>query len=117
MMNKKSLGAVFGLSASMFLALAACSSSSSSGGGGSFSCAAKGPCANDPTPTQQQIDSCNKSLSDANCGAKAKAFGECNAANPSCDANGKSQLTQACAQQFADALSCVPASSHDAGTD
>ena len=117
MMKNKALSAVLGLSASMFMALVACSSTSSSGGGSSFSCSVKGPCANDPTPDQATIDSCNKARNDANCGAKVRAFEDCNATNHACDANGKSTLTQACAQQFADALTCIPAGSHDAGTD
>jgi hypothetical protein len=120
MMKSKGIFSVMGLAASMAVVLAsmgACSSSSSSGGSSSFSCSAKGPCANDPTPDQATIDSCNKLRADANCGAKVRAFEDCNAVNGSCGSDGKSTLTQACAQQFADALSCIPAGSHDAGAD
>ena len=88
-------------------------------GGGGFSCDAKGGCANDPAPTQAQIDACNKLVNDATCGAKFQAAGDCAADQPaSCDANGKSMASTstACKTQTDDYTACLLSALTDGGT-
>jgi hypothetical protein len=101
----------------------ACSSSSSSGGG--FSCPAVGSktCSNDQAVTQDQVDACNKCLSQYQAFAScASAQGE--ATTAACDSSGndvapsqdvQTKVSQNCGSQESALVSCILPASGDAG--
>jgi hypothetical protein len=76
---------------------------------GHFDCASKGPCPNDPTPTQSEIDACNQALGGA-CGAEYNAFGDCAYAAAKCTAAGvtdSAAAIAACQSQYNAYVSCA----------
>ncbi|HEY2513985.1 MAG TPA: hypothetical protein VGI39_24125 [Polyangiaceae bacterium] len=105
---KKSLGVFTALVGAALVTVVACSSSSN--GGGSFSCTSKGPCPNDPTPTQEEISQCQALQSDAKCGSSFNAYVNCAvAAGGSCDSSGKSTggVPASCQSQESTYTTCV----------
>lgn len=71
-------------------------------------CSTRGKCANEPAPTQADIDSCNAAMN-ASCGAKFKAFFQCALNNEVCTAEGGFDLTATelqCPTEFGALLSC-----------
>ncbi len=82
--------------------------------GSTFSCSNKGPCANDPTPTQADIDACNKLLN-GKCGTQFKASAQCELDHSMCDSSGKSTASASCSTQTSDFTTCFTACTLDGG--
>jgi hypothetical protein len=72
------------------VAVQGCSSSSSNNGA---SCSSKGSCANDPAPTQAQIDQCTQLSTDPKCGNAFQSVLNCTFANQVCTAAGTTDTT------------------------
>lgn len=77
-----------------FIALAGCGSGTPTG---SDVCTAKSPCANDPAPTQADIDMCHRVIMDGACGSAWLADFECDFAHHTCDSSGHVVCFDACA--------------------
>ncbi len=109
------------LGAVLLMGAAACSSSSSpAGAASSGNCPSAGPnvCSADPAITQADVDQCNKSLNDATCGSKYKAYLECAGTNVKCDSSNHeddSSVTSNCGSQLSAYVSCASGGSPDAG--
>lgn len=95
------------------------SSSSSSGGGAQFSCNYKSKCANEPAPTQTNIDACNELLSGP-CGTQYRAYGNCGVQNEKCKGDGTYDLEgtkAACNTTWVEFSDCVTSKLADAGSE
>jgi hypothetical protein len=82
--------------------------------GSTFSCTSKGPCANDPTPTQADTDACNKLLN-GKCGTQFKAAGQCGLDHSMCGSDGKSTTSASCTTESNDFSTCLTACLTDGG--
>ena len=102
------------------LALTGCSSNDNAAPPPSFSCATKGPCPGDPTPTADQASSCEALENDATCGPAFKAYSVCAFSIAICSDAGLSDPTadstsSACNSEYATYTTCLGNKMNDAG--
>jgi hypothetical protein len=98
------------------LTFVACTTNALGPTGGTFACGQKSSCANQPSPTQADIDSCNQALR-GSCSTQAEALDSCKATNEKCKPDGTTDdqaTNDACQSQLDDFLQC---SSSDASAE
>ena len=92
----------------LFALIVACSTSSTGAPVGGVDCSNPPRCANDPAPSQNAVDECQKLASDP-CAAKYSAQNTCITNNIKCTSAGKSDnaaTNAACQTQIADEQAC-----------
>ena len=101
--------------------LTGCSSDLGTSPPPSYSCAAKGPCANDPVPSADQASSCQTLQRDSTCGAAFNAYSECAYAAAKCGDAGLSDPTadsvsSECNSEYATYTMCLENKMIDGGS-
>jgi hypothetical protein len=86
----------------------------------SYGCTAKGPCANDPTPSTDQASSCQTLQDDTACGAAFTAYSACAYAAAECTDGGMSDPTldstaSGCNSAYATYTTCLQNKMNDGG--
>jgi hypothetical protein len=86
-----------------------------------YSCSAKGPCPNDPTPSATEASSCESLSADSTCGAAFKAYASCAFTAAICTDAGLSDpsgdsTAASCNSEFATYTTCLSNKINDAGT-
>lgn len=102
-------GRFAGIAVSALLGVAACTIAALPKGDGA--CSARGKCANDPPPTADEIDACNRALAGP-CASAYRALLDCVTRAQTCTKDGLTDATAvraACANEDASYTSCVPA--------
>jgi hypothetical protein len=122
-MNQRIALRLLATSLSLSVAIAwlpGCSSDDSAAPAPRFSCAAKGPCANDPTPSTSEAQACQALATDSTCGAAFQSYSACAFAAAICTDAGLSDPTgdstgAACNGEFAAYTTCLENKINDAG--